>query len=236
MFKLHTKLIFIFLLLSIGVKAQEETDYAYKIDSLNTNKWTPTGIRVGFDIAGPIYNAFEPSISNFEGMADIDIGKFFAVVEMGKGEYRYNETISNYSNTGFFYRGGVDVNMTAKDPNLNILFFGLRYATASFSESLIGELSSISWGNSTIDLEQQNSRANWVEMNIGVRVRIWKSFFTGYAIRFKLFKHNTYNEGKFETYFIPGYGLASKTSNWGISYYLQYRIAWKKKAIKWKEK
>lgn len=234
MLKSSTKYIILLSILSFAAIAQEETSYAYKLDSLNSGKWIPTGVRVGFDIAGPIYNQFEPSVSNFEGVADIDIGKFFAVVEMGKGSYLYNETLSNYSNSGFFYRAGIDINMTAKDPNLNILYFGMRYATSSFSENLKGEMPSSSWGSSLIDLEQQNSRANWIEMNLGMRVRIWKSIFTGYAIRFKLLKHNTYNEGKFDTYFVPGYGLASKTSNWGISYYIHYRFEWKRKPIKWK--
>lgn len=222
-------------MVSIGVKAQEESAYSIKIDTAIHNKWVPTGVRVGIDIAGPIYNQFEPKISNYEIMADIDFSKFFFVVEMGKGDYKSNESVTNYSNSGFFYRIGADVNMTAKDANLNTLYFGLRYATASFSETLKGVLPSPSWGDTSIDAEQQDSRANWVEMNMGMRVRILNSFFAGYALRFKLFKHNTYSEAKFESYFIPGYGLARNTTNWGISYYIQYRFEWKRKPIPWKE-
>ncbi len=222
--------------LSFSAKAQEKSDYAIKIDSTIHKKWIPTGVRIGVDIAGPIYNQFEPKIANYEAMADIDFSKFFVVIEMGKGVYSSNESITNYSNSGFFFRAGADINMTPKDVNLNILYFGLRYATSTFSETLVGSLPSAGWGDTPIDIEQQNSRANWIEMNLGMRIRIWKSFFTGYTIRFKLLKHNSYNEGKFETYFIPGYGVASNTSNWGINYYIQYRIEWKKKPIPWKAK
>jgi hypothetical protein len=210
-------------------------DYAIKIDSINHNAWAPTGVRLGFDIAGPIYNYFEPSVSNYEMVADVDLSKFFLVVGMGKGAYTAKESITDYSNSGFFFRVGADVNMTPRDPKLNDLFFGLRYATSSFSESLNGNVTSENWDDIVVDEEQQKSNANWIEMNLGMRVRLWDNIFTGYTIRCKLFKHNAYNEGKFESYFIPGYGVASNTINWGISYYVQYRIAWKRKPIPWKE-
>ncbi len=237
MLKLHIRYTILLLLLSVGVNAQEESEsaYAVKIDSTVHNKWKPTGMRFGVDIAGPIYNLFDPEISNYEIMADIDFNKFFGVIEMGKGAFNSGGEPADYSNSGFFFRIGADVNMTPKDSKLNVLFFGLRYGTSSFKETLKGGLPSSGWGNSAIDLNQQNSTANWFEMNLGLRVRVWKSFFTGYVVRFKLLKHSDANEAEFESYFIPGYGVASNTSNWGISYYVQYRIEWKKKPIKWKE-
>lgn len=224
--------------MALGTQAQEqgqETKYAIKLDSTLHNKWLPTGVRFGLDIAGPIYNLFEPTISNYEGMADIDFGKFFGVIEMGRGAYKSTDSPTSYTSSGFFYRIGADVNLTAKDAKLNSLFFGLRYATSSFNETLSGELANAGWGVNPISDEQGKASVNWVEMNIGMRVRVWKSFFMGYAIRFKLLKHNAFNEGNFETYFIPGYGVAANTSNWGFNYYVQYRIEWKKKPIRWKE-
>jgi len=235
MFQLRISLTFILLILSLAVKAQEESGYAVKYDSTIHNKWAPSGVRFGIDIAGPIYNLFEPKISNFEATADIDFSKFFVVVEMGQGAYNSTETITNYTNSGYFFRFGADVNMTSKDANLNALYFGLRYATSSFSEKLLATIPDSGWGETFVSEEQDKSRANWVEMNIGMRIRISNSFFAGYVIRFKLLKHNTYSENKFEPYFIPGYGVASNKTNWGLSYFIQYRIKWKKKPITWRE-
>jgi len=236
--RLHINHIALLLLVSWSVQAQEqvqETKYAIKLDSTIHTKWAPTGVRIGLDIAGPIYHLFEPSISNYEGTADIDFGKFFGVVEVGRGSFQQKNTPTQYTSSGFFYRVGADVNMTSKDAKLNVLYFGLRYATASFNETLLGELESDGWGTSLINETQSKSRANWVELNLGMRARIYKSIFMGYTVRFKLLKHNAFNDGKFETYFVPGYGIATNTSNWGISYYVQYRIEWKKKPIPWKE-
>ncbi len=104
MFRLRISLILIGLMISFASKAQEESGYAIKYDSAIHNKWSPTGVRMGFDIAGPIYNLFEPQISNFEIAADIDFSKFFGVVEFGNGSYNSNETITDYSNSGYFFR------------------------------------------------------------------------------------------------------------------------------------
>lgn len=222
-----------------GAKAQQDsttqTRYAYKIDTARDNKWASTGVRFGVDIAGPIYNLWEPSIFNYEGMADIDFSKFFLVAEGGYGGYNsQSNDITGYKSSGIYLRVGADVNMIAKDPNLNVFFFGLRYATSSFKESLLAATPINGWPAGVIDAEQKGSRANWFEMNIGMRVRLKGPFFAGYAIRLKLLKHNTYNDGLFESYFIPGYGVASNTTNWGVSYYVQYRFAWKRKPISWR--
>jgi len=222
--------------IAFGALAQEhETKYAIEMDSTLHNKWAPTGLRIGADIAGPIYNLWEPSISNYEGMADIDFNKFFGVIEIGSASYQSTDTPTSYTSNGAFFRIGADVNMTPKDYKLNILFFGIRYATTTFKESLSGELQNSGWGLNAIEATQSKSSVNWVELNIGMRVRLVNSFYTGYSLRFKLLKHNTFSENNLETYFIPGYGLAENTSNWGVSYYVQYRIEWKKKPIPWKK-
>jgi hypothetical protein len=56
----------------------------------------------------------------------------------------------------------------------------------------------------------------------------------GYTGRLKLLKHNTYYEAQFESYYVPGYGPAERTTSWGLNYYIQYRFEWKKKPIPWR--
>lgn len=211
-----------------------QSAYAYALDS-TMNKWTPTGIRVGMDIAGPIYSLLEPSVSRYEITTDIDLHKFFGVIEIGHGSYKTGIDSANYTSNGFFYRVGMDANFIAKDPNLNVFFFGLRYASSLFNENMSGNLPSSGWGTQTISLEQNSSRASWAEMNIGMRVRIWKSIFAGYTARLKILKHNTYSKEEFQSYYIPGFGKADRTTNWGFSYYIQYRFEWKKKPIPWRK-
>lgn len=222
--------------LVVVTKAQDkESNYAYALDT-TMNKWAPTGIRVGVDIAGPVYNLFEPTTNWYEVAADIDFHKFIGVLEIGQGSYKLDEPATKYTSQGLYYRIGIDANFIAKDPNLNVFFFGLRYANSIFSETMGGELPDSGWGLHTIDLEQSNSQASWAEMNIGMRVRIWKSIFAGYSARLKLLKHNTYSKSAFESYYIPGYGKANRTTSWGFDYYIQYRFEWKKKPIPWRGK
>lgn len=235
---LKSRISFLVLLLSISwvfTYAQDkESKYAYALDS-TMNKWAPTGVRVGVDIAGPIHSFFEPTPTWYEVAADIDFHKFFGVVEIGQGNFNTNETSTEYTSNGFYYRIGVDANFIAKDPNLNVFFFGLRYASSIYNEKMSGELPSSGWGTQPIDLEQNNSKASWAEMDIGMRVRLWKSFFAGYTARLKLLKHNTSTENAFQSYYVPGYGKSDRTTSWGFNYYIQYRFQWKKKPIPWRE-
>ena len=228
--------IFILVMLGLGSKAlAQESDYAIKLDSVIHKKWAPTGLRFGFDVSGPIYSYIQSTKSSYEGSVDIDFNRFFGVIEVGNGVYSAGGDTTSYSSSGMFYRVGADVNLTPKDPNLNVVFFGLRYASSTFDEKLKGVILDSGWGTQIIDNQQSNSRANWIEMNLGMRARIWKSFFAGYSLRLKFLKHNTFNESNLESYYIPAYGLAEKINNWSFSYYLQYRFEWKKKPIKWRE-
>ena len=236
MLKSHFSLWVIILLLfgHFSNAQKNESEYAYELDS-TLNEWKPTGLRVGVDVSGPIYTLFEPTTNWYELAADMDFHKFFAVVEVGRGNYNSNVDTSSYSSRGAYYRVGVDANFIARDPNLNVFFFGLRYAGASFNEKLSGDLPSSGWGSQMLNLEKNKSSANWVEMNIGMRVRVWKSIFAGYNARLKMLKHNEFSEGKFQSYYIPGYGRAERTVNWGFDYYIYYRFSWKKKPIPWRK-
>lgn len=216
-----------------AIAQDKESEYAYALDT-TMNKWSPTGIRIGIDISGPIYNMFEPTTGWYAGSADIDFHKFFGVLEVGQGTFSSVDSTTSYSSKGIYYRLGIDANFIAKDPNLNVFFFGIRYAGTLFDEKMSGELPSSGWGSQYIDLTQNKSNTNWVELNIGMRVRLWKSLFAGYTARLKILKHNTYSEGNFQSYYIPGFGVAERNTGFGFNYYIQYRFEWKKKPIPWR--
>jgi len=234
MWKLHIS-ISILVLFGFANKTQaQESDYAIKLDSTIHKKWVPTGLRLGVDISGPIYSYIQSNKSSYEGSIDIDFNRFFGVIEAGKGEFNSSVDLTSYSSSGMFYKIGIDANLTPKDPNLNVVFFGLRYATSTFNEKLKGVIPDSGWGVQNIDMIQNNSKSSWIEMNLGMKARIWKSFFAGYSLRLKFLKHHMYNQENFSSYFIPSYGLTENINNWSFTYYLQYRFEWKKKPIKWR--
>ena len=167
-------------------------------------------------------------------MADIDLKNFFLVLEGGFASDNEVGINSSYTSEGAFVRIGPDVNFLPRDDKLNIFFFGLRYAYANYNETLSGSDEDLNWGQVDIDLEQRGRSSSWVEMNMGLKVRVWRGLFTGYTLRFKFSRFSNTDGQQFESYFVPGYGLASRSNNWEFNYYLFYRLHWNKKPIKWK--
>ena len=223
------------ILFSQLVKAQENA-YAIAEDSTTTKSamWKPTGLRIGVDLLSPILGAFDDSRNGWNFIADIDFKNFFLVLEGGFASDNESGIRSNYSSDGAFMKIGPDVNLLARDDKLHVFFFGLRYASATYNETLMGSEANLTWGQTDIDLEQKGQSSSWIEMNTGLKVRLWKGLFTGYALRFKFARFSDTTDQQFETYFVPGYGLASRSNNWEFDYYIFYRFQWKKKPIKWK--
>jgi hypothetical protein len=71
--------------------------------------------------------------------------------------------------------------------------------------------------------------ANWYEANFGMKIRVWKDLYLGWAGRIKFAKKVSANDTSFDTYYIPGYGLADSDSRWGFNYQIFYRIPFREK-------
>jgi hypothetical protein len=215
----------------------QETDYAIALDSgtRQQNVWVPTGLRLGADLLGPTIGLFDDSRSSYEFTADLDLRNFFFVAEAGFATATEAGTTAQYNSQGTFFRVGPDVNFLGREDELTVFFFGLRFAHAIYNETLTGIIEDQTWGTIEIDQEQANGKSNWVEMNTGLKVRLWQGIFAGYTLRFKFSRFSNTGDQQFETYYVPGYGLAGHVNNWSFNYYIFYRFQWKKKAIKWKE-
>ena len=70
----------------------------------------------------------------------------------------------------------------------NAVFIGFRYGQASFEHNLTYNLDSTVWSVDTskpgsISKSETGLKVSWVEFTTGLRVRVWKSFYTGYTVR-----------------------------------------------------
>ena len=227
----------ILILFSTAVRGQE-SDYAISRDSSanEQNVWVPTGLRVGADILGPTLSAFNDSRSFWEFNADVDLKNFFFVTEFGFAKANEEGGTSSYSSEGSFFRVGPDVNFLGRDKELHVFLFGIRFSKAFYNETLSGTIEDQVWGTTNVDLEQSNGSSNWVEMSTGLKVRVWRGVFAGYTLRFKFSRFSNTDDQLFESFYVPGYGLADHINNWSFNYYLYYRFQWNKKPINWKVK
>ena len=211
----------------------QESPYSVPIDSLSKSRqYIPTGVRIGVEILGPAMHLFDDKLLSYEFTAETDIGNFGVMIEAGHQEFEEINDNVNYTMTGNFLRVGPMVNFLGADKQLNSFTFGLRYAWSSFSETVAGDVVEDNWGAVPVSFDVQNNKSEWVEMTTGIQVRLWKGLFTGYILRFRFLNRATVPGVPFDSYYVPGYGLADRSSTWGFRYYLLYRLQWSKKPVK----
>jgi len=199
------------------------------------SRYAPTAVRLGADPGTLGYMLFSEKRGFFEAEADIDIDRFFIVGNYGISNYTLDEPTFRYENSGSYLRLGADINFMNKDPNLNVAFFGLRYATSSFEDILEYDTRAIiqsetGWPNTRESISNSNAKASWYEMVTGLKIRVVKQLYMGFTLRFKLLMKTKDTEG-LRPYYIPGFGKNVNPSAFGFNYYISYRLPFRKKII-----
>ena len=198
-------------------------------------RYAPTSVKLGVDPGTLAYMIFSKKRGFFEAEADIDIDRFFVVANYGTSTYKFDEETFAYENNGSYLRFGADINFLNKDPHLNIAFFGLRYATSSFTDKLEYDTKAIiqsntGWPSTRETSSTGNGKANWYEMVAGLKIRVVKQLYMGFTVRYKLMM-NVKQAEELRPYYIPGFGKNINTSAFGFNYYVSYRLPFRKKII-----
>lgn len=211
-------------LLSVAAIAQDKADLK-KLDTLieKRTKFLPTGVRIGADVISPIRTFTDSKFGGYEFSADVDFYRYYLNVEIGKWERDLKTDLEAYSNNGKYFRLGVDVNFLKKDPDKNMFFLGARYGHGKFSERLTITSEDPVWGISTDSYQNNNVKANWIELTTGLKVRMFKGFWMGYTARYKFGLSTDATRG-FIPHDVPGYGKTYKDNTWGFTYYVMFRI------------
>jgi hypothetical protein len=212
------------------MEAEEDTvviERPKKPDSLREKIYFRS-IRFGTDVLALAVSS-SPRFQGWEVNADADFGPFYLVGDYGK--WGKNETLVNggdYQNDGTYWRAGLDISILKKDPDRNMLFFGLRYARSSYSEQINLTVNDPYFGTQQYALSNPNASAAWGEVVAGLRVKVWKEFWMGFTSRLKLALAVRGN-GELSTYDVPGYGVVGGGSTWGFNYQLFWRIPFERK-------
>ena len=212
-------------------------EYSIEMDSTlkGYNKFLPTGIRIGADLLGPVLYFIDNRNLSYEFTAEVDFDRYFLVAEYGNQQFKEVNDNVDYSMNGSFYRIGPDANFLNSDNLLNSFSFGVRYAWGTYNEKVIGVVDEPNWGGVPVSFDVDN-KSRWLELSTGVKVRLYRGIFMGYTLRFRFLRKSTVPDVPFDSYYVPGYGLADRSNTWGFRYYVLYRIQWAKKPIKPKRK
>lgn len=183
----------------------------------------PTGIRLGADVIPVVYSFSGNSFNGFEFSADVDFYRYYLSADVGRWERSIDGNDSRYSNSGNYFRVGIDVNFLKKDPDRNMLFFGMRYGRSRFDETLERSPNDPVWGIQTERISVTDRSAGWLEVTGGLRVRIYKFIWLGYTARYKFALHIK-DTGPLDVYDVPGYGSTVKPVTWGFNYLILVRL------------
>ena len=124
---------------------------------------------------------------------------------------------------GNYWRLGADVNLLKKDPDRNMLFFGLRYARSSATEQIIYNGTDPYFGNVQYQITNSAVVGSWGEMVAGLRIKVWKEFWMGFTSRLK-FGLAVRGAKELSPYYTPGYGVIGDGITWGFNYQVFWRI------------
>lgn len=200
-------------------------------DSIPKTKMVlPTLLRVGTDLLGATRSAIDETRDSWEIQAEVDIYRYFIAIEYGRESYRFANTNYDYENDGSYFRVGADINLIPREAFGSVLYFGLRYARSTFNEELSGVISDPVWDYVVINSTNNGIEARWIEIVTGMKAKIWKNMYLGYALRLKVSpKIKNPSELKLDPYQIPGFGLASQNSFYGVNYYVAWQFPFRQK-------
>ena len=216
--------IFSLMLVLTSVAHSQEKE---KKDSV-VGTFIPTGIRLGTDAISIVKNFTKSDFKGWEVNADVDFRNYYLALKVGNWSRNVGLENGNYTNSGNYWRTGVDINLLKKDPVKNMFFLGFRYGHSKYDEQLKYTITTPEFGSIEKSLKNDNLTSHWLELTTGLKVKVLKFFWMGYTARIK-FSPSLHKDVALQSYDIPGYGLTFKKPWWGFDYYLMFRFPFHKK-------
>lgn len=179
-------------------------------------------VSIGLNIWDPVMRAFGQDY----GIGGVDIrlnmhNRYIPAVEIGLGQARHNADEYGYtyrSPLAPYAKVGIDYNFLFNSDPAYQLYGGLRYGFAPFKYEVTGATDSGTyWGDkTTFDIPSQSASAGWLEVVLGLRVRLWGNISAGWALRYHTILHQSHPVGG-DPWYIPGYGTASSPLSGSIT-------------------
>lgn len=182
---------------------------------------------VGINIWDPIMRAFGQHYGLIEFAGEVSLlNRFKPVFEVGLGKADNTPDDQNFtykSPLSIYFRIGANYNFMYKSSTDYQFFGGLRYGFSPFSYSLTDiSINTSYWDESAyFDIPSQNATVGWLEIALGLRVRLWGPISAGWTFKYRHILHESkYDFG--EPWYIPGFG--SRNSSVGGAFTIYYTL------------
>lgn len=205
-------------------KSKEELKADYKASPVYQ------GSSVGIEIAGLAGHLLGSDMLSSEVILQSNLkNRFFPTLEIGYGQTDviHDTNSLHYKTSAPYFRIGMDYNAFYLKPYLpGYLYAGLRYAMTSFSYDIEGpDMHDPNYGGIIqipYAFDGNKSKANWIEAVVGIKVKIYKRFCMGWAVRYKM-RMSITNAENSEPWYVPGFGKNS-SSSFNLTYNLIYNL------------
>lgn len=187
------------------------------------------GSSVGVEVAGAVGSLLGGDVFSSEVLLQTNLkNRFLPTLEIGYGQTDVTNDANDmhYKTSAPYFRIGMDYNVFYLKPYLpGYLYVGLRYAMSSFSYDVSGpDMKDPNYGDITIPFSYTGikSNAQWAELVIGIKVKIYKNFCMGWAVRYKK-KMSINGSENAAPWYVPGYGTYGESS-FNLNYNLIYNL------------
>lgn len=236
--RISTFIISSFLLLSVSLTAQNETETISEITDSISLQPRKFGIRVGTDASKLVRTALDNDYSGFELIADYRFNrKIFIAGEIGNEQKEFVTDFLDITTKGTYFKVGIDYNMHDNlFPLDNMIYSGFRIGASNFSQTLnkgTYYTTNQYWQTQGTVPELEDFTgltALWAELQMGIKAEVLTNLYIGFNVQLKyLFSQDT--PENFTNVFIPGFNKVFEDSSVGVGYgyTISYRIPLYKK-------
>ena len=189
------------------------------------------GILVSWEVAGLINSVVLGSdMMSTEVQLQANLkNKYFPTIEVGYADAdKLNDSNDmHYKASAPYARIGFDYNVFHKKPHLpGYLTVGLRYGMTSFDYDASGpDMTDPNYGSSItvpFSFTGISGKASWIEIVATMRVKMFKGFYMGWAVRYKR-KISVDETENTRPWYVPGYGK-NEVGTFNLNYNLTYKL------------
>lgn len=188
------------------------------------------GLRLGVDLSKPLRTLLQDDYRGLEILGDYRVYKdYYLAAELGNEKLPFEGDNIRVSANGSYIKVGVDYNAYENWAGMeNMIFAGLRYGFATFSQTL--EEYNIYAINpyfppTTIEgpFESSGLTANWLEFMIGLKVEVLPNLYLGGNVQLKRMITQV-SPANMDNLVIPGFNQTNDASSFGVGY--SYNISY----------
>ncbi len=201
--------------------------FAFGVLTSSAQKFVPHTFMAGIDIPGVARSIASSDRNMGELQLSTNLASHLVILEYGFENIKRDNPNFKFKTNGPYFRTGVDFTLNPKNPHGHKIFTGFRYGRSNFKNSLSYQPDSQVYNDLELTANNKNLKGTWLEWTFGMKLMLMRNFAMGYTMRYQ-FNQSITGGDTLVSFDLPGFGRAGKRSNFGLHYYLMYKIRFRK--------